>query len=86
MKHEMGGTFSIYGERTDAYRVLVGKPKGKRPLRRPSCRWEYTIKMDLGWKGMDWIDLPQDRKRWWTLVNAAMNLWAPQNAGSFSTS
>ena len=47
MKHEMGGTFSIYGERTDAYKVLVGKPEGKRPVGRPRRRWVGNIKMDL---------------------------------------
>jgi len=47
MKQQMGGTFSMYGER-GAYRVLVGKPKGMRPLGRPRCRWEDNINMDLG--------------------------------------
>jgi hypothetical protein len=59
------------------YRVLVGKPEGKRPLRRPRCRWEDNIKMDLqimGCRGMDWIGLAQDRDRWWALVKAVMNL------------
>jgi hypothetical protein len=56
---------------------LVEKPKEMRPIGRPRCRWEDNINMDLGWKGMDWIDLLQDRNRWWTLANAAMNLWAP---------
>jgi len=48
------------GERRGVYRVLVGKPEGKRPLGRPRCRWEDNIKMDLqevGWRDMDWIDL-----------------------------
>ena len=52
------------------YRVLVGKPEGKRPLGRPKCRWEDDIKMDLkevGCGGMDCIELAQDRDRWWTL-------------------
>jgi hypothetical protein len=68
------------GERRNAYRILVGKPEGKRPLRRPRCRWVDNIKMDLGeagWDGMDWIDLAQDRDRWRALVNAVMNLWVP---------
>ena len=59
------------------YRVLVGKPGGKRSLGRPRRRWEDNIKMDLqevGWGGIDWIDLAEDRDRWRALVNAVMNL------------
>jgi hypothetical protein len=59
------------------YRVLVGKPEGKRTLGRPRRRWEDNIKLDLqevGCGGMDWIELAQDRNRWRTLVNAVMNL------------
>jgi hypothetical protein len=65
------------GERRDAYKALVGKPEGRRPLGRPRRRWEYNIKMDLrevGWGGADWIDLAQDRDRWRTLVYTVMNL------------
>ena len=68
------------GEVRGAYRVLVGKPEGKRLLGRPMRRWEDNIKMDhrkLGWGAMDWIDLAEDRDRWRTLVNAAINLWVP---------
>jgi len=68
------------GERRGVHRVLVGKPEGKRPLGRPSCRWEDNIKMDLrevGCGAMDWIDLAQDRDRWRELVNAVMNLRVP---------
>ena len=61
-------------------RVLVGKPVGKRPLGRPRCRWEDNIKNDLQKVrrgGTDWIDLAQDRDRWWALANAVMNLRVP---------
>jgi hypothetical protein len=63
-----------------AYRVLVWRPEGKRPLGRPTRRWEENIKMDLqevGWGCMDWIDLAQDRDRRRALVNAEMNLRVP---------
>jgi len=62
------------------YRVLVGKPEGKRQLGRPRRRCEYNIKMDLQEMecgGMDWIQLAQDRNRWWALENAVMNLRVP---------
>jgi hypothetical protein len=65
------------GERRGAYRALVGKPEGRRPLGRPRRRWEDNNKIDLreiGWGGMDWIDLAQDKDRWRALVNAVMNL------------
>jgi len=68
------------GERRGVYRVLVGKPEGKKPLGRPRPRWEYNIKMDLQevvCGGMDWIELAQDIDRWWALVNAVMNLQFP---------
>ena len=66
-------------ERRGIYRVLVGKPEGKRPIGRPRRRWE-DIKMDfqeVGCGGIDWIDLAQDRDRWRALVNAVMNLRVP---------
>jgi hypothetical protein len=58
------------------YRLLVGKPEGKRPLGRPRRRWVDNIKMDLreiGWDGVDWIDLAQNRDHWRALVNTVMN-------------
>jgi hypothetical protein len=62
------------------YTVLVGKHEKNRPLGRPTRRWEDNIKIDLQEVGcgvMDWIDLAQDRNRWWALVNAAMDLRVP---------
>jgi hypothetical protein len=58
----------------------VGKPEGKRPLGRPRRRWEDNIRMDLreiGWGGMDWIDLAQNRDQWRALVNTVMNFRVP---------
>jgi hypothetical protein len=60
------------------YILLVEKPEGKTPLGRPSHRWVDNIKMhlrEIGWGGMDWIDLAQDRYQWRVLVNTIMNLW-----------
>jgi hypothetical protein len=69
------------GEGRGAYRVLVGRPEGRRPLGRPRRRWEDNIKMDLqeveGGGALDWIDMAQDRDRWRALVNAVMNLRVP---------
>jgi hypothetical protein len=67
-------------EKRNACRILVGKPEGKTPLGRPRHRWEDNIKMDLGeigWGGMDWIDLAQDRDQWRALVKTVMNLQVP---------
>jgi hypothetical protein len=68
------------GEKRNAYRILVGKPEGKRLLGRPRRRWEDNIKMDLreiGWSGMDWSDLAQERDQWRAGVNTVMNLRVP---------
>jgi len=65
------------GERRGVFRVLVGKPKGKKPLAKPRHGWEDNIKMDLqdgGCGGMDWIELAQDRDRWRALGSKVMNL------------
>jgi len=68
------------GERRCVYRVLVGKPEGKRLLGRPNRRWEDNNKLDLqevGYVDMDWIELAQDRDRWRAFVKAVMNLRVP---------
>jgi hypothetical protein len=70
------------GEARNAYRILVGKPEGKRPLGRPRRRWADSIKIlerwdGMGWDGADWIDLAQDRDRRRALVNTMMNLRVP---------
>jgi hypothetical protein len=71
---------STNGEKRNAYRILVGKPEGKRPLGRLRRRWEDNIRMDfgeIGWGGMDWIDLAQDKDQWSALVNTVINLRVP---------
>jgi hypothetical protein len=77
---EVGRACSPNGEKRNAYRLLAGKPEGKRPLGRPRRRWVDNIKMDLskiGWGSVDWIALAQDRDKWRALVNAVMNLRVP---------
>ena len=78
------GHVARMGERRGVYRVLVGKPEGKRPLGRPRRRWEDDIKMDpqeVGGRCGDWMELAQDRDRWRTLVNKLMNLRVPKMRG-----
>ena len=74
------GHVARMGEERGVYRVLVGKPEGKRPLARPRRRWVDNMRMDLqevrcGYK--DWIGRAQDRDSWWTLVSVIMNLRVP---------
>ena len=82
------GHVAHMGEERGVYKVLVGKPEGKRPLGRPRRRWMDNIRMGLQEVGcgyMDWIGLAQDRDRWRMLVSAVMNLWVLGNAGNFLT-
>jgi hypothetical protein len=74
------GHVARMGENRNAYRLLVGKPEGRRQLGRPRRRWLDNIKMDLvevGWGDVDWIGLAQDRDRWRALVNLVLNLQVP---------
>jgi len=74
------GHVARMGEERGAYRVLVGKPEGKRPLGKPRRRWVDNIRMDLQEVGcgyMDWIGLARDRDGWWMLVGAVMNFGVP---------
>ena len=78
------GHVARMGQGRGVYRVLVGKPEGKRPLGRPRCRWEDNIKMDLQQVGGgcgDWMELAQDRDRWRALVSTVMNLRVPKMQG-----
>jgi hypothetical protein len=80
MKMRWAGHVARMGEKRNAYRLLVGKPEGKRPLGRPRRRWGDNIRMDLGevgWGDVDWIGLAQDRNRWSALVSSVLNLRVP---------
>jgi hypothetical protein len=80
VKDGMGGACSTHGEVSNAYKILVGKLEGNRSLGRPRHRWEDNIRADLneiGWEGVDWIHLAQDRDWWRALVNMVMNVLIP---------
>jgi hypothetical protein len=83
------GHVARMGEKRKAYRLLVGKPEGRRPLGRPRRRWLDNIRMDLveeGWGDVDWIGLAQDRDRWRALVNSALNLQVQKMLGNYRVS
>jgi hypothetical protein len=74
------GHVARMGEKRNIYRLLVGKPEGRKPLGRPRRRWVDNIRMDLvevAWGDVGWIGLAQDRDRWRALVNSVLNLWVP---------
>ena len=76
----LAGHVARMGERRGVYRVLVGKPEGKRPLGKPRRRWDDNIKMDLEEVGRvcgDWMELAEDRDRWRALVSTVMNFGVP---------
>jgi hypothetical protein len=80
MKARWAGNVALMAEKRNAYRLLVGKREGKRPLGRPKRRWVCNIRMDLlevGWGDVDWIGLAQVRDKWRALVNSVLNLRVP---------
>jgi hypothetical protein len=80
------GHVARMGENRNVYRLLVGKPNGKRPLGRRRRRWTDNIRVDLleiGWSVVGWIGLAQDRYRWRALVYAVMNFWFHKMLGNY---
>jgi hypothetical protein len=75
----MGEACSTNGEKRNAYRILVGKPEGRRQLGRPRRRWlgKKVYLREIGWDGVDWIDMAQDKDQWRTLVNTVLNPRVP---------
>jgi hypothetical protein len=74
------GHVARMGEKRNTYRLLVGKPEGKKPLGRPRRRWVDNIRIGLrevGWSDVDWIGLAKDRNRWRAVVNSELNLQVP---------
>jgi hypothetical protein len=79
-KMKWAGNVARIREKKNSYKIFVRKPERNRPIGRPRRRWQDNIKMDLreiGWGGMDWIDLAQDMEQWKTLVNTVMNIQVP---------
>jgi hypothetical protein len=79
-EHEMGRACSTYGEKSNACRILVEKPEGKRPIGRTRCKWEDNITMDFRvteWAYVGWIHLAQNRDQWNSRVNTTKNLRVP---------
>jgi hypothetical protein len=76
-------------EMRNAYKIMVRKCEGKRPLGRHRHRWEDNIRVgvrEIEWEGVDWIHLIQDRDQWHVFVNKVMDPWVPWKAGNFLTS
>jgi hypothetical protein len=77
----MGGHVARMGEMKNAYKILVGRPEGKRPLGRPRRRWDYDIRMDLreiGWEGVVWMHVAHNKDQWRALVNTITNFRVAQ--------
>jgi hypothetical protein len=83
------GQVAHMGEMRNTYKILVRKTEWKRSCRRPKYRENYYIRMalrEIGWDGIDWINLAQNRAQLWALVNTVINIWVPQKVGIFLTS